>query len=263
MGNDGDRYCLLLAREQELDVSAVARSAAEFFDAPLPEIALTIRKGGGFLASAVPKVIAVEMQRRLDAVGVETLLLPHSILEPLPHPHTVRTVELGPRAFVTYASRGAPGKKIPYSRIMFLSVCVLMRSNRRRESRVEGPKSIRDTLHRFNPLKTFHESIERRALKPRRKAEALLDVYTKDPCDCYRMSRSNLDYRGLGEEKSDTARKNFPALLRVLIEKAPRAYVTNRTRRFLEGARAEKIAFSDMTEIRRYHTWLLNVLGSR
>lgn len=258
-----ERYCLLLAREQEFNVGAVARSAAEFFDAPLPEITTTIRKGGGFLASAMPRVIAAEMQRRLDALGVETLLLPHSSIEPLPHPFAVRAAELGAEALITVERRGAPERPVPYEQIMFLSVSVLMRPEAPREARGKGSKNIGDTLHKFNPLRMFHESLERSVIRPRRRADVLLDVYTKKPYDCYRMSRGDLDYRRLGGGMSDTARENFPALVQAIRGKAPRAYVTERTRQFLAGSEPERVAFADMPEVNRYHTWLLNVLGSR
>jgi len=261
MSDAGDKYCVLLAREQELDVRAVTRLLAEFFGAPLPEIALTVRRGCGFLASSVPRVIAVEMQRKLDELGVETLLLTHSSLVPLPYPSVVKAVEFGPKALLTYARRDAHADETPYSRILFLSVCVLMQAGTARESRVEGPKSIRDTLHRFNPVKSFHESIERSAIKPRPKPTAFLDIFTKSPRNCYRMARSALDYRRLGSGKSKTARENFLAVLRTLTEKAPKAYVTLQTRQFMGGADPEGIAFTDTAEIRRCHTWLLNVLG--
>jgi hypothetical protein len=94
MTTEGEKYCLLLAREQKIDIAAVARATAEFFDAPLADIALSLRKGHGFIASALPKVVGLEIQRRLDTLGAETVLLPTSALQPLPHPSTIRDVEL-------------------------------------------------------------------------------------------------------------------------------------------------------------------------
>jgi hypothetical protein len=263
MSNEGEQYCLLLAREQKIDIPAAARVTAEFFNAPLAEIALSLRKGFGFLASGLPKIVGAEMQRRLDALGVETVLLPTTSLEPLPHPSAVREMELTPDSLAVSERKDGPTTRIAYAQIMILSVCEILRSERLSESGSAGPMSIRDTLHKFNPLRAFHESVESKAVRPKGHLDVSLNIFTKKPHEYYRISRGEICFRGLGEAKSPTARENFRAVLEALMHNSPAAYVTVPTQRFLAGAEPEEIAFDDTAQVSRYHAWLLNVLGSR
>jgi hypothetical protein len=263
MSNEGEKYCLLLAREQKIDIAAAARITAEFFNAPLPEIALSLRKGHGFLASDLPKVVGAEMQRRLDTLGVETVLLPTTALEPLPHPTVAREMELSSDSLSVSERKDSPPVRIAYAQIMLLSVCEVFRAERPAESDVSGSKNLRDTLHKFNPLRAFHETVESKAVRPKARLEVFLNIFTKKPHEYYRISREEVGFRGLGEMKSPTARENFRAVLEALVHKSPTAYVTILTRRFLAGAEPQGIAFADLAEVNRYHAWLLNVLGSR
>jgi hypothetical protein len=263
MNDEGDKYCLLQAREQNIDIAATARVTTEFFNAPLPEIAMALRKGRGFLASGLPKVVGAEMQRRLDAIGVETVLLPASALAPLPHPAAVKEMELLPAALSAGERKEGPRSEIPYMHILFLSVCEILRPERRAEGDPDASRNILDTIHKFNPLKAFHESVERRAFPPKARHDVFLSIFTRKPHEYFKISRAEICFRGLGEAKSPTARENFRAVVDSLIRRAPTAYVTIYTHRFMAGAEPEAVAFPDMAEVNRYHAWLLNVLGSR
>jgi hypothetical protein len=262
MSPDTEKYCLLLAREQKLNVPAVARLTAEFFVAPLPEIAMSLRKGHGFLASALPKIAGLEMQRRLNALGVETVLLPVSALIPLPHPSPIKEMELAPDGLSVHTRIAGPASRIPYAQILFLSVCHILHAAQAHEA-APGSKNLLDTIHKFNLLRSLHESIERSIIRPKPRMETILNIFTKKPRAYYRMSRETVHFGDLGEKKSATARRNFLAVLENLIAKAPAAYVTALTRRFIGREEPGKSAFDDLPEANRYHAWLLNILASR
>jgi hypothetical protein len=94
--SDESRYCVLRLTDERVDVSAVARVAAQTLGRPHADLARELRSSRGFVARQAPEAAARRLVADLAALGVEARLLRERALVPLPAVERAKQVIFGP-----------------------------------------------------------------------------------------------------------------------------------------------------------------------
>jgi hypothetical protein len=157
------------------------------------------------LARAATQAEAVLIQKRLEALGFEVLIVPDTELE-TQTPQRLRAMELKDDALIVYPTGGQSEQSVSWADL------TLMVAGRRIQRRLE----VAERLSRKKE-KDIVDSRELIADEPR------LDLYAGHGAGAWRVAADNFDFSCLRELKSLMAAQNFQTLTKVLRERAENA----------------------------------------
>ncbi len=154
------------------------------------------------LARATTQAEAVLIEKRLEALGFDVLIVPDTELE-THTPQRLRAMELTDDALIVHLTGGRSEQSVSWAEI------TLMVAGRRIQRRLE----VAERLSR----KKEKDIVESRELSA---DEARLDLYAGRGAGAWRVAADNFDFSRLRELKSLVAAQNFQTLTNVLRERA-------------------------------------------
>lgn len=198
-------------------------AAAELLKISPPDLASILSQAIPLpLARAATSEEAQVFLTRLEALGIETRIVPDAVLisQPLV-PVRIRKIVLDDAGLTAYQNAGSSGISMSWNGVMLLVVGRL--TNRRTEILEQRVKRAENRI--IDSSEYFTD-------------EPALDFYVKTQETAFRVTAKSFDFSCLGNSKSLVSEENFSALVRLFRERMPEAICDDsylQQRRLLEG----------------------------
>lgn len=257
------KYCVLLRPCDLPEPAKLAPVLAAHLKTPFYEAARRVREAWGILGEDMEDADAKALSAALDAGGFPSVVLPANLLEELPAPTAVVSMDMEPDG-LSLAAKSGEKSTLLWSRAALIAGACYKEVTVRKVKTVEGPSAIQKAASmgmmmagipiRIGPKKTETEkTVETSDLV------FFLELYERKPLRRFRVNAQDFSYACLGEGMKYAASDNFRALVGRIASGAPRAALSRGSRVIVGNGPVSSMGYDSLASLERESRWLLTL----
>lgn len=234
--------------KHDLIVPPIAKALARARGIPIQDAAFAARRSWGILEENIGKSQAAELVNFLKKEGVGSVAIPCALMEELPPPKEIQSLELGRGKIRAWLKTGEE-EWLSAASLSLIASAGFNRERKAPRPNLPLPRITLEVYPRQEPA------------TPHREEELVfyLDLFASGPSQRLRLDSQDFDYSCLRGRMSYNTLSNFKRLVMTLAGKSTPDHLNRGTRTILDGGPINSMGYESLADLDRESRWLLTL----